>query len=194
MSTESSFRGPPPLAEDLRFLSGHWLLFLILGIAVIVVGTLAIIFSFIATLATVAMFGMLLLLGGVMHLVNAITGRGWRGFVVHLLVSVLYIVVGMLMLNHPLNAAAGITLMLAAAFIAGGILRIVFSVLERFQGWPLVLINGFISLFLGIYIWRHFPESAFWVIGLFVGIDLIFSGWAWIVLALAVRQHPAAKA
>ena len=78
MSTESSFRGPPPLPEDLRFLSGHWLLFLILGIAVIVVGTLAIIFSFIATLATVAMFGMLLLLGGVMHLVNAITGRGWR--------------------------------------------------------------------------------------------------------------------
>lgn len=188
MSTVTPTRISPLPPEGLPELGKHWLLFLILGCGVVLLGSLAVIFSFVATLATVAMFGTFLLLGGVMHLVNAITGRGWRGFFIHLLVGVLYTVVGMLMLNHPIGAAAGLTLMMAASFLASGILRIVVSVLERFHGWPLVLVNGFISLFLGIFIWRHFPESALWVIGLFVGIDLIFSGWAWIVLALAVRE------
>jgi uncharacterized membrane protein HdeD (DUF308 family) len=147
-----------------------------------------IIFSFIATLATVAMFGTFLLAGGVIHLVNAISGRSWRGFFIHLLIGVLYVVVGMVMLNHPLSAAAGLTLMIAAILMVGGILRIVIALLERFHTWPLVLMNGFISLFLGVFIWRHFPESSLLVIGLFVGIDLLFSGWAWVMLALTVRS------
>jgi uncharacterized membrane protein HdeD (DUF308 family) len=178
------------LPEELQALTEHWLVLLILGSSVMVLGVLAITFSFIATLATVAIFGTLVLLAGALHLVNAVTAKGWRGFFIHLLVGVLYVVVGLLMMNHPLGAAAGITLMLAAAFMAGGIIRIVVSAIEHFHGWGWVMLNGFISLLLGIYIWRHFPESAFWVIGLFVGIDLIFSGWAWVFLALAVRQVP----
>jgi uncharacterized membrane protein HdeD (DUF308 family) len=179
---------PFPVAESMQELRKHWLLFLILGCTVSVLGTLAIVFSFIATLATIAMFGTFLLAGGILHLVNAISGRSWRGFFIHLLIAVLYVVVGMVMLNHPLSAAAGVTLMMAAIFMASGILRIVISLLERFHTWPLVLINGFVSLFLGIFIWRHFPESSLWVIGLFVGIDLLFSGWSWVMLALTVRS------
>jgi uncharacterized membrane protein HdeD (DUF308 family) len=180
--------------ENLQELSRHWLLFLILGCAVIVVGTLAIIFSCITTLATVALFGTFLLVCGVIHLVNAITGFNWRGFFIHLLIGVLYVVVGMIMLNHPLSAAAGLTLMMAAIFMASGILRIVASLLERFQGWPLVLLSGFVSLCLGIFIWRHFPEASLLVIGLFVGIDLVFSGGAWVMLALSVRNLPPTRA
>jgi len=186
-----STSGPAPrfgANENLQELSRHWLLFLILGCAVIVIGTLAIIFSCVATLATVALFGTFLLVCGVMHLVNAITGYNWRGFFIHLLIGVLYVVVGMVMLNHPLSAAAGLTLMMAAIFMASGILRIVISLLERFHGWPLVLLSGFISLALGIFIWRHFPEASLMVIGLFVGIDLVFSGAAWVMLALSVKN------
>jgi uncharacterized membrane protein HdeD (DUF308 family) len=181
---------PAPLhpPENLADLSQHWLLFLILGCAVVLVGILAMIFSAIAALATVALLGTFLLVAGVMHLVNAITGRSWRGFFIHLLIGVLYAVVGMLMLNHPLGAAAGLTLMMAAIFMTSGILRIIVSLVERFHAWPLVLLSGFISLALGIFIWRHFPESSLLVIGLFVGIDLVFSGWAWVMLALTVRN------
>jgi uncharacterized membrane protein HdeD (DUF308 family) len=182
--TPTPLRAPENLAE----LSHHWLLFLVLGCVVILVGVLSTIFSFIATLATVAIFGTFLLVAAVMHLVNAITGRSWRGFFIHLLVGVLYAVAGMVMLNHPLGAAAGLTLMMAVIFMASGILRIIASLLERFHAWPLVLLNGFISLALGIFIWRHFPESSVWVIGLFIGIDLIFSGSAWVMLALTVRN------
>jgi uncharacterized membrane protein HdeD (DUF308 family) len=191
MSTSGT---PTPLPEDLAELRQHWLLFLILGCAVILVGVLATIFSFIATLATVALIGTFLLVAGIMHLVNAITGRNWRGFFIHLLTAVLYAVAGMVMLNHPLPAAAGLTLMMAAIFMISGILRIITALLERFHGWPLVLLSGFISLALGIFIWRHFPEASMMVIGVFVGIDLIFSGCAWVMLALTVRtlhQPPA---
>jgi uncharacterized membrane protein HdeD (DUF308 family) len=181
-------QGPAP--DELEALHDHWLLFLILGSAVVLLGLLAITFSFFTTIATVAIFGTFLLLGGAMHLVNAVTGKNWRGFLVHLLIGILYIVVGMLMLENPVGAAAGLTLMLAAVFIAGGIFRIVIAAIEHFHGWPWVLVNGFISLFLGLYIWRHFPQATEWVIGLFVGIDLLFSGWAWVILALAVRQAP----
>jgi len=192
MSTDlpSPIRSLVPV-PPLQALREHWLLFLILGAAVMLLGILAIGAACIATFATIALFGTFLLLGGAMHLVNAITARCWNGFFIHLLIGVLYVVVGMLMMNHPATAAAGLTLMLAAAYMAGGILRIVVAAVEHFHGWAWVMINGFISLFLGIFIWRHFPESAVWVIGVIVGVDLLFSGCSWIMLALAVRAQPA---
>jgi len=170
-----------------------WVLLLVLGIALVVVGSLAIASAFIATLATVTLFGTFLVIGAAMQLVNAIYARSGRGFLVHLLAGILYAVIGLMMMNHPLQAAAGLTLMIAAAYMVGGIVRIVGAAVDHFHGWPWVMLNGFVTLFLGIYIWRHFPESAFWVIGLFVGIELVFSGWTWIMMAITVHRAAAAK-
>jgi uncharacterized membrane protein HdeD (DUF308 family) len=174
--------------QELQQLRDHWLLLLILGIGLAVVGTMAIVSAFVATLATVAFFGTLLLIGAVFELVNALTCRNWRGFLVHLLTGILYGVVGLIMMSEPLAAAAGITVLLAAALIVGGAFRIVVAAMERFHGWPWALISGFISLLLGVFIWRHFPRDVLWVIGLFVGIDLIFLGWSWIFLAIGIRS------
>src|SRR5262245_51297248 len=175
MSTDPSLMSNNPLRQELQHLRESWLLLLILGILLVLVGIAAMICSFIATLATAIFFGTMLLLGGVIQLVNAVTCRNWRGFLIYLLAGILFAVVGLIMMTHPVAVAAGLTLMLAAAFIVGGIIRIVGAAVEHFHGWPWVMINGFITLFLGIFIWRHFPETAFWVIGLFIGIDLIFS-------------------
>jgi uncharacterized membrane protein HdeD (DUF308 family) len=188
MSTPSHPPFDSPLQLELQPLRDHWLLLLILGIGMTLLGTMAIISSFIFTLATVAFFGTMLFLGAVLQVLNAVTCREWRGFVINLLVGIVYGVIGMIMMSHPIEAAAGITLMLAAAFMVGGAVRIVAAAAERFQGWPWVLLNGFISLFLGIFIWRHFPGDSFWVIGVFVGVDLIFCGWTWIFLALGIRS------
>ena len=79
------------------------------------------------------------------------------------------------------------TLMLAAAFVVGGVFRIVTAVSHRFHGWVWVLINGVITLVLGILIWQDWPASAIWVIGLFVGIDMVFAGMSWVMTALTVR-------
>jgi uncharacterized membrane protein HdeD (DUF308 family) len=93
------------------------------------------------------------------------------------------------MLEDPVRAAAVLTLVFAAAFFTEGLLRIIFSLTERFTGWPWVLLNGVVDLFLGVFIWREWPGSSLWVIGLFVGIDLLLHGWSWIFLALFAKTN-----
>lgn len=172
--------------------SGFWLL--VLGALLIVVGLVAISSSFIATLATVVMLGILLMMGGAVEIVDAFLGRGWRGFWMHLLGGILYLVLGFLLVQRPLEAAAFFTFMLAAAFFVGGLFRIIVALSERFYGWVWVLLNGIVTLVLGILIWREWPETAFWVIGLFVGIDMLFAGWSLVITALSIRGIAAQRA
>src|SRR5262249_3019576 len=165
--------------------SRFWLL--VLGALPIVVGMVAISASFIATLATVVVLGFLLMIGGAVEIVDAFLGRGWRGFWMHLLAGILYLVLGFLMVQRPLAAAAFFTLMLAPAFFIGRLFRIILALSERFHGWGWVLLNGIITLVLGILIWREWPEAAYWVIGLFVGIDMLLDGWSLVITVLTVR-------
>lgn len=165
-----------------------WLLFLISGIVLLVLGIGAIGWSLLATLTGVMVFGILLLFGSLFQIVSAFWARRWRGFVAHFLVGVLYLIAGVFMVDHPLQAAVGLTLLIAICLTTGGIMRIVLSLLERFEGWGWVLLNGVISLILGVGIWRQWPVSGFWVIGLFLGIEMVLSGWSWIMLGLAARS------
>jgi len=165
--------------------SSIWLL--ILGFLLIVVGLVAISEAFFATLATVLITGTLLMIGGVVEIIDAFFGRGWRGFWMHLLAGIMYLVLGFLLVQRPVAAAAIFTLMLAAAFFVGGLFRIIVALSERFYGWGWVLLNGVVTLILGILIWREWPEAAFWAIGLFVGIDMLFAGWSLVITALTIR-------
>jgi uncharacterized membrane protein HdeD (DUF308 family) len=139
----------------------------------------------------------LLLLVGITEVIHAVMVRNLGGFAMHLLAAAIYLLVGLFVLEDPdraaavLNpdrAAAVLTLLLAAAFFVGGLLRIVFSLVEHFPAWQWVLLNGVVDLLLGILIWRGWPESQNWVIGLLVGIELLFHGWSWVILALTVRR------
>ncbi len=177
-----------PHTEELRELKRNWAWILVLGIVLVLVGGVASGSSFLTTLATVTWVGATLIVGGGVHLLNALRARRGWGLFLHLLAGVLYVILGVLMLQHPIGAAAAFTLMIAAAFLTGGVLRIVMAIAERFPGWVWVLLNGVVTLALGVLIWREWPESSLWVIGLFVGIDLLLSGWALIMLALAARQ------
>jgi uncharacterized membrane protein HdeD (DUF308 family) len=174
-------------------LSRVWWLFFVLGLVSIVVGFLAISSTFVATMASVIVFGVLLLIAGATEVIHAVMVRHWRGFALHLLTAALYLIVGLFMLEDPLRAAAVLTLLIAASFFVGGVLRIIFALVERFPAWGWVVLHGAIDLVLGVLIWRGWPESSLWVIGLFIGIDLVFHGWSWVVLALAVRTYTAGR-
>ena len=195
MSSESPVEPMNPIREELQHLRKSWGLFLALGMTEIVLGVAAItsaVVAYFVTFTVVVLFGALVLIGGIVHLVNAFASRGWRGFFPHLLAAILYLVVGILMIEHPAATAAGLTLMLAAAFLVGGLVRIVVAVTERFSGWGWVLANGLIEILLGLLIWKHWPTDSEWIIGLFVGIDLIFAGWSWMTLAWMARRLPEA--
>jgi uncharacterized membrane protein HdeD (DUF308 family) len=166
---------------------------LTMGIALILLGAVAVASSFVATIAAVMVFGILLLLGAIFQVVTAFWGRRWRGFFLHLLAGVLYLIAGLFMIDNPLAAALSLTLLVAACLLVGGILRIVISLVERFEGWGWSLLSGAISLLLGVAIWRQWPLDGLWVIGLFVGIEMMFSGLAWLMLGLAVRSPAKAE-
>jgi uncharacterized membrane protein HdeD (DUF308 family) len=176
------------LGAELEHLRKNWAWLLVLGILLILVGLMAISSAFSATLATILVMGTFLLIGGGVEIANALWARRWRGFWMHLLAGVLYVVLGFMLVRRPLSSAAAFTLMLAAAFMIGGLFRIIISVVERFHGWVWVFVNGIVTLVLGILIWQEWPETAFWVIGLFVGIDMLFAGWSLVMTALAVRS------
>jgi uncharacterized membrane protein HdeD (DUF308 family) len=187
MNVSSVVEPSRPTVSEPGGLQAIWVFLVGMGIALMILGVVAIGSSLIATLATVLVFGLLLLLGAIFQVVTAFWGRSWRGFFLHLLAGVLYLIVGMFLIENPLQGALGLTLLVAVALLTGGILRIVLSLVERFDGWPWMLLSGVVSVILGTAIWRQWPFSGLWVIGLFVGIEMLFSGVSWLILGLAVR-------
>lgn len=194
MSTESKTAmntGPGQCCQgsrhELAALQPEWHWLLVLGVALITLGTVAIGSSFFVSMVTVVMFGILLLLGGIVQIVNSFWIGKWSGFLMHLLLAIFYIVVGVLMIDSPLESAVALTLMVAAFLVVGGLFRIIAAMVLRFPNWGWALLNGLITLMLGILINKQWPASGLWVIGLFVGIEMILNGWTWVMLALVVR-------
>ena len=178
------------LRHELEAIRGQWVWLLVLGIVLVVAGTLAIGMPLVASLATALLIGAMLLVGGAAQLVGSFWTREWSGFFLMLLMGVLYVVLGLLFLKRPISALEALTLLLACTLMVGGVFRIVGSLTYRFPHWGWICAGGVLNLILGILIWQQWPISGFWVIGLFVGIDMIFSGWTWIMLALRLKQLP----
>ncbi|HVS38042.1 MAG TPA: DUF308 domain-containing protein, partial [Gemmataceae bacterium] len=96
----------------------------------------------------------------------------------------------LLMIARTDEGAAAFTLLAAGCLLVSGVFRVVLAVYQRFDGWGWVLLNGVVSFILGAAIWRHWPSSSEWVIGLFLGIEMLFGGWSWVMLALRLRSLP----
>jgi uncharacterized membrane protein HdeD (DUF308 family) len=187
-----------PFSEELRHglsaLRGNWFWFVLLGIALVVLGTVALSAVVIASLAAAVILGSLILVGGVAETLGAFWCRGWSGFFLHLLSGVLAIVIGILFLRAPVAELLALTLLVACYLMVGGVFKIVAVLCYRFAAWGWPLVSGIIDVVLGVMIWQQWPASALWVIGLFVGINMIFRGFNWIGLGLALRSLPRAAA
>jgi len=192
MSTTYEVSPMTQLGHQLTALRGNWLWFVLLGAALIVLGFVALGAVPIASLATAVVIGALLLGSGIGDIIGAFWCRAWSGFLLHLLSGVLSVVVGALFLRAPGDALLALTLLLACLLTVGGIFKIVAALSYRFGAWGWPLVSGIIDLILGVLIWQEWPASALWVIGLFVGISLVFRGFNWIGLGLALRSLPRA--
>ena len=143
------------LRHELVAIRGQWAWLLALGIVLVVVGTIAIGMPLLTTLATVLTIGVLLLLGGVAQLVGAFWTRDWSGFFLMLLMGVLYIVLGLLFVRQPIEAAEALTLLLACTLMVSGVFRIAGSLMHRFPQWGWIFFGGVLNLALGVMIWLH---------------------------------------
>jgi uncharacterized membrane protein HdeD (DUF308 family) len=177
---------PPQVLGDLIH---NWGWLLALGILLIVLGTIGLGLTFWLTLATVFVFGIFLLIGGLVQLLHTFKCRGWQSILWQVIMGILYVLAGLIIIDDPLMASTLLTLLLGGVLLGIGIVRIVIALQHRdFKNWVWPLIGGLAAVILGILILVHWPISGFWVIGLFVAIEMIFSGWSYIIIALAARQ------
>src|SRR5262245_5068451 len=178
------------IRHELQAIRGKWIWLVVLGIALIVLGTLLLGAPVIATLATVTTLGVLILLGGVMEAVGAFWCREWSGFFLALLSGILGVVVGLMLLANPIEGGITLTVLLASFLFVGGIFKTVAALAHRFEGWGWLLLSGVIDVALGVLIWRGLPWSGLSIIGLFVGISTLFRGVSWLMLGFTLRRIP----
>jgi uncharacterized membrane protein HdeD (DUF308 family) len=163
-----------------------WVIFV--GITSMLIGAAAMIYDGTATLASVIVFGWLLMLAGVMQMVNAFQVRYWSGFFLYLLDGIIRTVVGALLVLYPGSGAEALTLVLSVYFIVGGLFKTAGSILLQFPSWGWSVVSGIVSLALGVMLAMQWPASGTWFIGFAVGLDLILYGWASLMLAAAVKK------
>lgn len=168
-----------------------WWCFLLLGILLVVCGTVAIAFPAITSVAGMVTLGVVLMVAGIATIVTSLWAGKWSGLLLHLLIGILYLVAGYVITDKPLQSVVLMAAFVAALFIVGGVFRIVAAVAMRFPNWGWALLNGVVTFLCGMIIYRHFPYGTVWIIGLLVGLELLFHGWAWIMLSLAIRRIPA---
>ena len=163
--------------------------FTALGVLLIILGIVAIGAPGLTGIAVNIIVGWLLIVSGVAHIFHAFQTSGWRGVLVQILCGVLYIAVGVVMIMNPIAGLLALTMTALVYFVVSGIFKIVLAVRAENlpqRGW--VTLSGILSLVLAIYIGARVPESALWVVGLLFGIEMIFSGWAFVMIAMAARR------
>lgn len=166
----------------------NWGWFLAFGVVLLLLGIAAVVRSVKATVVSMVFFGWLLVCASLIEFVDAFMVGRWAGFFLHVLVAILFGITGILMLKKPVITAEAATLLMSLFFLIGGLYQLFASLWIHLPGWGWQALNGVIASVLGVLVLAQWPVSGLWAIGLFVGIDLVFCGWAWIALALVLRK------
>ncbi len=163
--------------------------FIVLGILNILLGMFLLGSPFMAGIITTFILGGIVLIGGIVELVHAFTASSWKAGILKFLGGVLALIVGALFLFQPLKGLEILSWVIAVFFLIDGLSRIVaaFKVKPE-RGWGWLLFGGIITTLLGGYILADWPLSALWVIGLLVGIRMLFTGWAMIFADAAAKS------
>jgi uncharacterized membrane protein HdeD (DUF308 family) len=165
----------------------YWGWFLAFGIGLVVLGMVAIVRSVAATVVSMLFFGWLLIFASGIEIAQAVLVGHWAGFFYHLLAAILFGITGLIIVTRPLLGAEVATVFMAMFFLIGGLFQLIGALAVASSGWGWQVADGIITFVLGVLVLAQWPASGLWVIGLFVGIDLIFFGGAWIELALGLR-------
>jgi uncharacterized membrane protein HdeD (DUF308 family) len=176
-----------------KTLHEHWVLFLVEGIILIILGLAAIIIPPIATLAVEILFGWLFLISGIVGLITTFLMRQAPGFWWSLISAILGIAAGIVLLLWPLSGVLSLTLVLIVFFVIEGGASIMFAIEHKRElsgQWGWMLASGIIDLILAAIIFVGLPGTAAWALGLLVGINMLFGGTALIAMALKAREIP----
>jgi uncharacterized membrane protein HdeD (DUF308 family) len=169
----------------------HWVLFLVEGIILVILGLAAIVIPPIATLAVEILFGWLFLISGIIGLITTFRMRQAPGFWWSLVSAILGITAGIVLLLWPLSGVLSLTLILIVFFVIEGVASIMFALehKRKLSGqWGWMLVSGIVDIILATIILTGLPGTAVWALGLLVGINMIFGGSALVAMALHARE------
>jgi uncharacterized membrane protein HdeD (DUF308 family) len=175
--------GPVEMVRKASTVSVLW------GVLLIVFGMVAVGLPLLAAVAVSALVAWLIVLAGVVHLMLAFRAHGAGSRIWKALVGIAYLCFGGYLIVHPLLGVASLTLLLASLFFVEGVLDIVlYAKMRPIHGSAWVLIDGIVTLLLGVLIYMQWPSSSLWAIGTLVGISMIFSGIARVMMSLVVHK------
>ncbi|MBN9583367.1 MAG: HdeD family acid-resistance protein [Afipia sp.] len=170
-------------------LRAKWGWIVALGVVYLIAGLIALGSVAMATVVSVYFVGVMMIVVGVAEVINAFQLKGWGKFLLWMLLGVLYIVAGFVAFENPLLTAALLTLILGASLVASGIMRIILAFsMKRETPWVWVLLSGLITLALGVMILARWPVSSLYILGLFLGVDLVMAGVGWIGLGFGLKR------
>ena len=194
MTSASDTLQDSQMRSELAPLRAKWGWIVALGVVYIVAGFIALGSVAMATAASVLVVGIMMIVAGVFEIFNAFQIKGWGKFLMWALLGVLYIVGGLATFSNPLLAAVLLTLLLGASLVVSGIVRLVLAFsMKRETPWVWVAVSAVITLLLGLLILARWPINSLYILGLFLGIDLIMAGAGWIGMGFGLHRVPAAS-
>lgn len=182
--------GPAPVfsAADAK-LHENWGWMVAFGVLLSLAGFVALGSVLLATLSSVLVVGIAMIVSGVGEIVHGFAMRSWKKFFFWIVIGLLYVVAGFCVFQNPLLAAGFLTLLLGAGLVASGLVRSVLAFqLPVSAPRVFVFFSGILSLAVGGLILAQWPGSSLWVIGTFLGVDLLFAGASWVGVGLTLRR------
>lgn len=168
--------------------TSQWGWLLLLGILNIILGTIGLGMVVGLTVVSMYFFGALLIIAGIGHAVDFWKYSNWPTALWQFFIAILYILAGVMFFYDPFLASTIITLIIAAILIVIGLTRIIMViVLKDYKGWLWLILAGLTAVILGLLIIMQWPLSGLWIIGLFIAIELIVTGWTYVCIAFVSR-------
>lgn len=189
MTNASDTMRDPRAGSDTAPLRAKWGWIVALGVIYLIAGFVALGSVAMATVASVLIVGVMMIIAGVAEVISAFQIKSWGKFLLWVLLGLLYVVAGFVTFQNPLLAAVLLTLVLGASLVASGIMRIILAFsMKREAPWIWVALSGVITVLLGVLILARWPVSSLYILGLFLGIDLIMAGAGWIGIGFGLRR------
>lgn len=189
MTFQSTAPSHRALGDAMHRLGHRWGWVVAFGVLSVVLGLAALELTVTATIASVFVIGIFMIVAGGSEIVLGFGSRSWGRFFLWIVAGLLYVVAGAIALAQPVIAAAFFTLMLGAGFLATGIMRLwlAFEMPSGTRGWA--MLSGVVTALLGVLILAGWPGNSLYLLGLLLGIDLVFYGVGWIGFGLTLRRH-----
>ena len=177
---------PARLGDEVRKASGWYIAF---GVLLLLGGIAAVARPLHAGLAVAFVVGWVLIINGIMAGAHALLARGAGGFVWRVLMSLLYIIGGIIVLRNPVEGLVALTIVLGVVLFVGGVSKLLLAMaLTGIPGVGLLIVSGIVSIVVAILIWMKLPEASELMVGMLIGLDFIMSGVSILVFGTGVRK------